>query len=330
VTSQKVVGIVDDVGLVPALAPSREEKHVMPQPTRDQVFISYSHKDNEWLEKFRTMLKPLVRNESISVWDDRKITAGAIWREEIKSALAAAKVAVLLVSPNFLGSDFIAQNELPPLLEAAKNEGLVIVWVCVSSCLYDETEIKDYQAAHDISKPLDSLTQAEQSSVLTHVCKQIKAAQATSRARPLTEYRSTEELRNNKRTNKAIVVGTLAAVAIWFLSEESLYRLGDMYKNGEVFLTKDLDKARFLYWIAAEMGNPWGMENLGDLYEQDEKYKDARYWYEKAANKGISWAMLHLSRLYETGLGGEKDVAKAKFWHDKAAADPEVKKALKE
>jgi TIR domain len=121
------------------------------------------------------MLKPLVRKK-LAVWDDTNIKAGAKWKDKIEDALATAKVAVLLVSPNFLGSDFIAEHELPPLLEAAEKQGLVILWVYVSSCLYDETEIGSYQAAHDISKPLDSLTPGEQGSVLTHVCKQIKAA----------------------------------------------------------------------------------------------------------------------------------------------------------
>jgi WD40 repeat protein len=153
----------------------KTETPSMPQSTRDQVFVSYSHKDKKWLEKFQTMLKPLVRNRTISVWDDTTIPVGGKWKEQIDVALAVAKVAVLLVSPNFLESDFIAKHELPPILNAAAQDGLVIFWVYVSSCVYQATEIKDYQAAHDISKPLDSLTPAKRNAVLAAVCRKIEA-----------------------------------------------------------------------------------------------------------------------------------------------------------
>ncbi len=159
--------------------PVKSGKKAMPNMSsleRNQIFISYSHMDKDWLEKLQTMLKPLMRNKTINVWDDTRIKAGAKWREEITKALAAAKVAVLMVSPNFLASEFINQEELPHLLKAAEEERLTIIWVHVSYCLYEESEIGDYQAAHDTSKPLDTLSSGELNQVLREIVQKIKVA----------------------------------------------------------------------------------------------------------------------------------------------------------
>ena len=144
--------------------------------TASGVFISYSHKDEKWLKRLQGMLKPLLRKGSVSIWDDTKIKAGATWRKDIEDALKSAKAAVLLVSPDFLASEFIAENEIPQLLAAASRKDLTILWIYLSPCLYEETQIKDYQAAHDIKRPLASLRGTTRDTVLVKICQKIKAA----------------------------------------------------------------------------------------------------------------------------------------------------------
>lgn len=150
------------------------------KPMRDLVFISYSHKDKKWFEDLKQHLEPLVREQNLKLWDDTQIKPGAVWFDEIQKALAATKVAVLLVTPGFLASKFIAQNELPPLLDAVKAEGVKILWIPVRDSNYTATAIAHYQAAHPTDKPLNGIVTAKRDRAWVEICQKIKAAASES------------------------------------------------------------------------------------------------------------------------------------------------------
>lgn len=98
------------------------------------------------------------------------------WRKEIDSALARTKIGVLLVTIDFLASDFIQDEELPPLLEAAGKEGARIFWIPLSYCPYEEYPIAPFQAAWDPKRPILSLSEVEQSEAWTEIARKLKQA----------------------------------------------------------------------------------------------------------------------------------------------------------
>lgn len=161
------------------------------------IFISYSHADEEWLQEFKTHLKPYLRNyTNLNVWDDSQIVAGARWREEIAKALDAATIAVLLVSPSFLASDFIANDELPPLLKAARERGLIIFWIPIRNSAYQQTDIKDYQSAYSASQPIAAMRYiADRDTAWTNVCQKLeKAWQSAKRQDPVMSEAAKEQV----------------------------------------------------------------------------------------------------------------------------------------
>ena len=155
-----------------------------PPPERNQLFISYSHVDRGWVERLQTMIRPLVRSHGLRLWDDSQIQPGDKWREEIETALAAAKVALLLVSSDFLASEFVNNSELPQLLTAAEEEGLRILWVPLRPSLVRHTSIEAYQALLDPGRPLAAMNPVEQDEALVEIALAIQEALATRQDSP--------------------------------------------------------------------------------------------------------------------------------------------------
>jgi hypothetical protein len=140
---------------------------------RDGVFVSYSHVDKKWLDRLKVHLKPLERDHKINIWMDSKLRGGDKWQAEINKALSRAKVALLLVSADFLASNFICSDELPQLLRAANREGLVIIPVIVGYSSFDRSSIRQFQAINNLDRPLNKLSEGEVEEIFSRVHHQI-------------------------------------------------------------------------------------------------------------------------------------------------------------
>ena len=110
------------------------------------VFVSYSREDEKWRGRFAEMLKPLVRERQLEVWSDDRLVTGYEWRPQLAEAISRARVALLLVSPSFLASDFIMDRELPALMQ----NGVQLVPVLVRDCMWHKVPgLEGLQWGHD-------------------------------------------------------------------------------------------------------------------------------------------------------------------------------------
>jgi hypothetical protein len=110
------------------------------------IFVSYSHEDEKWRKRFEVLSKPLSRAENIKFWSDRDLKAGE-WEKQIERAMEGAVAAVLMVSDNFVASDYVIEKELPYLLRAYDSGRLMVFWAYLEPCdLKRHPEITRFQA----------------------------------------------------------------------------------------------------------------------------------------------------------------------------------------
>lgn len=128
---------------------------------RTKVFISYSRQDARWLKELQKHLTPLEEKGVIIRWDDTIISPGQDWHAEINDALKATKVAVLLVSENFMASKYVRAFELPALLGAS--DEILILPVIISPCYLGE--LSRINAVNSPSKTISEMTKPNQARV---------------------------------------------------------------------------------------------------------------------------------------------------------------------
>lgn len=139
---------------------------------RNTVFVSYCHKDQKWLEEFMVHFKVFEREMQVNLWVDQQIETGARWLNDIETALSSARAAVLLVTANYLASDFVVNKEIPAILQHQKH-GLAFAWVAVSASTYHRTPLDEFQAANNPHKPLDTMSHARRQQQWIEIVKKV-------------------------------------------------------------------------------------------------------------------------------------------------------------
>lgn len=120
------------------------------------VFVSYSHKDEALKNELINHLKILQRMRKITAWTDRAIDAGSEWKEEIMSNLNSAQIILLLVSSDFIASDFCWNVEMEVALKRHELREARVVPIILRTVNWKEAPFSKLQGLPIDAKPVTS------------------------------------------------------------------------------------------------------------------------------------------------------------------------------
>jgi len=164
---------------------------------REKIFISYSHKDRkgdqreiDYVSEFLEFVKPFQRKNMLLVFQDTDIKPGQEWHSKIQQAIQATKVAVFIISQQYLNSPYIREHELIPLLEAASREEVVVIPLFLSDSgvgleinsipipqpdgRIKQVSLKDYQGFNEPDDPLNRMSQGGRELIYTNASERLE------------------------------------------------------------------------------------------------------------------------------------------------------------
>ena len=127
---------------------------------RSRVFVSYCHRDELWRARLMNHLSVLEMEGLLHVWADNRIAIGDDWQTRINEAMTDSRAAVLLITADFLASDFILNREIPALVQQHERQGMRILPVITRPCPWKlVTWMANRQVRPKYGRPLSSGTE---------------------------------------------------------------------------------------------------------------------------------------------------------------------------
>jgi internalin A len=146
-----------------------------------KAFVSYSHKDMEYLQALRAALSPLVRLEKLRLWDDHAIDAGTAWEEKIFRELNEADLVLCLVSSDFIASEFCYTKELAAAMDSHTKGEKTVVPIRIRECHWEDLPLAKIQGTP--SRWIGGLDSKARDAAWTEVAKNLGPAIAAAKQR---------------------------------------------------------------------------------------------------------------------------------------------------
>lgn len=127
-----------------------------------RVFFSYAHEDEKFREELEKHLSFLKRNKKIIGWHDRRITGGSNWEQEINDNIDQAQIILMLISPDFINSDYCFETESIRALEKHSKKEAIVVPIIIRPCLWLQTPFKSLQALPTDGMPVSTFKNSDE------------------------------------------------------------------------------------------------------------------------------------------------------------------------
>jgi len=121
-----------------------------------EIFYSYAHKDEKWRKELEKQLSNLRHQGLITSWYDRNISAGTEWAREIDTHLNTASIILLLVSPDFIASDYCYSIEMKRAMERHEAGEARVIPIIVRPTEWEETAFGKLQVLPTTSRPISN------------------------------------------------------------------------------------------------------------------------------------------------------------------------------
>ena len=146
-----------------------------------KVFFSYAHEDETFLEKLKKHLKLLERQGFIELWYDRKIEAGANWKNQIDQHLNSAEIILLLISSDFIKYDYCYSVEMKRALERELNGEARVIPIILRPILWDDAPLNKLQALPKDALPVTKWSDEDEAflNIAEGIREIVKQAQST-------------------------------------------------------------------------------------------------------------------------------------------------------